>query len=96
MCPLGQASFGQLPRSRELLLEQQFNLAYYLGVTFSDYWDMPVADIRWHINRLQAELTPDEHGNRAPSRGAAENTPDQRAMSGMDRAHVPARLRRFT
>lgn len=88
-----------MPNDREPLLERQFLLSYYLGVTFRDYWDMPVSDIKWHLERLQRELTPKEaqgHDDPQSTNRAMPRSPDDRAMAGMDRAQVPARLARFT
>lgn len=56
---------------------------------------MPVSDIRWHIERLNKELTPKE-SDPQPMDKTTLRSPDDRAMAGMNRAHVPARLTRFT
>jgi len=60
---------------------------------------MPVYKKRWWIDRLQKELNPKEGESPRPiaqSRALHQNTPELRAMQGLDRAQVPSRLRRFT
>lgn len=96
MCPWGQAFFGPEPRSRIPLLEQSFSLQYYLGVSLSDFWEMPIADVQWYMKRLQQELQPSGDDETRPNRAAHSNSPEDRALLGLHRAQPPAKLRRFT
>jgi len=58
---------------------------------------MPIAHRAWFINRVNQEFEKSkEKGENPPSKAAHQNTPDIRALQGMSRDSVPAKLRRFT
>jgi len=63
---------------------------YYIGMSWTESYNLPVWKRRWLITRINEEL---KKGN---TRSPDQNTPDVREMSGMQRAQVPANLRRFT
>jgi hypothetical protein len=97
-CQWDQRFFGLTPEDKEaLLLEPFFLLGYYFGMTWQDYYHLPVTYKRWLIERIQREIKKtNSNGNEAGTKGAHHNDPQTRAFQGKHREHVPARLRRFT
>ncbi len=90
--------FGLTPESKaDVQLEQFFLLAYYLGLTRSDIYAMPVAERMWYLERVNEEIkNSSESSDTEPvTKAAHNNTPEQRALRGQ-RPNTPARLRRFT
>ena len=71
---------------------------YYGGMTTDEYLRLPVSYKRWLIQRINKEIQrAHEQGGDIPSKGAHDNMPDVRAMSGKFRqfgAH--GRHQRFT
>jgi hypothetical protein len=65
--------------------------------SWNDYYRFPVAYRRWLIKRINEEIQKAaEAQNGQTSKGAHDNTPDVRALTGKTRQNVPAKLRRFT
>jgi hypothetical protein len=70
---------------------------YYGGITWREFYHMPVQYRYWLIGRIDKEIKKSaDAGNDIPSKGAHHNTPDARAMTNKTRDMVPGRLRRFT
>ena len=71
---------------------------YYMGFTYVEAYNIPIWQRVWFMERLNKEIkrSGDASGGQQQSRGAAQNTPDARAMQGRQRAQVPSKLRRFT
>lgn len=90
--------FGLTPEDKEqVLLEPFFLLGYYFGMTWGDYYSFPVSYKRWLIERIQKEIKrTNSNGNEAGTKAAHHNDPQTRSLTGKNRDHVPARLRRFT
>jgi hypothetical protein len=66
-------------------------------MNWETYLNFPLTYRRWLINRIQKELEESsKKGNQVPSKGQHHHSPDARAMTGMGRTHVPAKLKRFT
>ena len=65
---------------------------YYVGFTYTEAMSLPIWQRTWFLERTVREFKNTQNS----SRGAHDNTPDQRAMRGMSRENVPARGRRFT
>lgn len=79
------------------VLEPTFILIYYLGFSFQEAMNLPLGWRRWFIDRLQRELNKTgDNGETLPNKSAEHNTREMRAMMGMGRDAVPAKLRRFT
>jgi len=88
--------FGLTPETKaDVQLEQFFLLAYYLGLTRSDIYDMPVAERMWYLERVNEEIKKSADNGDPVTKATHDNTPDQRAFRGQ-RPNTPARLRRFT
>lgn len=66
---------------------------YYMGFTYAECMQLPVWQRKWFLDRLIREI---QQSNGENSRAAHTNDPATRAMSGYNRDHVPAKLRRFT
>lgn len=65
--------------------------------SWNDYYRFPVAYRRWLIKRINEEIQKAaEAQNGQTSKGAHDNMPDVRALTGKTRQNVPAKLRRFT
>jgi|TARA_Y100000310_G_C20606572_1_gene775794 hypothetical protein len=69
---------------------------YYMGFTYQEAYRLPVWQRTWFLQRISRELKESSKKERTASRSLQHNTPDARAMQGMARSHVPAKLRRFT
>jgi hypothetical protein len=79
------------------MLEPFFLLGYYFGMDWRDYYRFPVAYRRWLIKRINDEIQKAaEAQNGQTSKGAHNNTPDIRSLTGKSRSQVPAKLQRFT
>lgn len=77
-------------------MEHIFLLAYYLGFTYSDVYNLPIQERIWYINRINEEIKRQAEGSGdAYTKGAHHNSPEMRAFRGQ-RPHAPARLHRFT
>ena len=74
-------------------MDEIFQLMYYVGFTHTEAKRLPVWERRWYIERTIEEFK-NSGGDR--NKSAHDNTPDARAMQGMNRAQAPAKLRRFT
>ena len=95
----GHPFFGLAPENREaVILEPFFLLGYYFGMSdWDQYYRFPVSYRRWLINRINEEMKrAADSGSGQVSKGAHNNTPDVRELTGKQRAQVPARLQRFT
>ena len=80
----------------DIQLEQIFLLAYYLGFTKSDIYNLPVAERMWYIQRTSDEIKKSsEKSDEYMTKAAHDNSPELRALRGL-RPDTPARLRRFT
>ena len=71
---------------------------YYMGFGYRECYLLPVWQRIWFIKRINKEIsrTADANDGNAVTKGAHHNDPSTRAMMGRQRAHVPAKLRRFT
>ena len=86
------AFFGLTPNDKQFILEPTFTLMYYMGFTYSECMNLPVWQREWFLERLVKEMD----AARGQSRAAHSNDSASRAMSGLQRDQVPAKLRRFT
>lgn len=78
-------------------LEPRFILQYYLGTSLTEATNMPLWQMRWYIARIQEEFKRAADANQPPnSKAAHHNDPGTRAITGKQRHHVPAKLRRAT
>lgn len=68
---------------------------YYMGFTYTEAVRLPIWQRQWFLERIQKEMNPDKKDD-SMSRAAHDNDPASRAMNGLARDHVPAKLRRFT
>jgi len=94
---LAQRFFGLTTEMKaDVQLEQFFLLAYYLGFTRTDIYQMPIAERMWYIERVGEEIRKaSEKSDDYITRAAHNNSPDMRELRGQ-RPNTPARLRRFT
>ena len=84
--------FGLEPEDQvNIIWEQQFLLSYYLGVSMQETYEMKTCKRLWLIERLKKEIS-----QSGASKGAHDNTPENRALQGFHRDVVPSKLRRFT
>jgi len=70
-----------------------------MGFTYSEAFDLAIWQREWFLERLNKEIQQTNEANDgqgANTRAAHQNDPQTRSMQGRHRAHVPARLRRFT
>ena len=100
--PSDHSFFSLSHEHREIVfLEPFFLLGYYFGMDYQTYCNFPVSYRRWLVERIDKEIRASSKANEngasnTVSKGAHHNSPDARAMSGKQRAVVPAGLRRFT
>lgn len=90
--------FGLAPEHREAAqLEPFFNLAYYFGMSWKEFYNFPIVYRRWIMKRLNDEIKRSSEAGEQPipSKGAQHNDPHLRAMMNKSRAHVPHPLKRF-
>lgn len=76
-------------------MEQIWALMYYMGFTYQDAYTLPIWKRHWFIERTIKEIKGDEDSDPSPTKGAHQNSPEQRAFMGL-RPDAPARLRRFS
>lgn len=69
---------------------------YYMGFSYWECYNIPVSYRIWFIRRINEEVRRANEKGESQSRALHQNTPDVRAMQGMQRPDSPARLRRFT
>ena len=69
---------------------------YYLGMSYTEIYNIPLAYKHWFFERLTKEIEKSRETGSGQTRGAHHNTPEMREIQGMQRAQVPSRLRRFT
>ncbi len=67
-----------------------------MGFSYDGARSLPIWQRQWFVNRVVDEMKRAHKNNSDASRAAHSNTPDARAIKGMQRAQVPAKLRRFT
>tara|TARA_R110001592_G_scaffold188358_6_gene433609 strand:+ start:35721 stop:35927 length:207 start_codon:yes stop_codon:yes gene_type:complete len=68
-----------------------------MGFTYREAYNIPVWQRLWFMTRIKKEFQKSEDaGQEAQTKAAHQNTPTNRALQGKHRAHVPAKLRRFT
>lgn len=81
-----------------MILEPFFLLAYYLGLSsWEEYNRMRVSDKIFFVKRTNEEIKRAAAAqNGQTSKGAHDNTPDIRALTGKQRPMVPAKHRKFT
>lgn len=66
-------------------------------MSYADYLKFPVSYKIWLIKRINREIAEaSENKNDIPAKGAHNNSPDIRALTGKTRQQVPAKLQRFT
>ena len=83
------AFFGLTPNDKEFILEQIFNLMYYVGFSYRDAYRLPVFQRKWFIERVIQEI---KSTNSSKSHASQE----ENALRGKMRTQSPANLRRFT
>ena len=69
---------------------------YYMGFTYVESYNLPYWQRIWFIERINKEFEKANEAQSDASRAAHSNSPENRAMQGRARSHVPAKLRRFT
>jgi len=72
---------------------------YYMGFTYTEAYNLPIWQREWFLERINKEIKRTNEANNgegASTRAAHQNDPQTRALMGRNRAHVPAKLRRFT
>ena len=67
-----------------------------MGFTYLEAYHLPVWQRIWFLKRINKELKESSKKDATASRALQNNTSDARAMQGMHRAQVPAKLRRFS
>jgi hypothetical protein len=90
------AFFGLTPEDKESFLEQTFLLMYYMGMSYWECYNIPIRYRVWFIERINKELSKSSENENTPTRAMHHNDAHTRAMMGMHRGEVPARLRRFS
>ena len=83
------AFFGLTPNDKELILEQIFNLMYYIGFSYRDAYRLPIFQRKWFIERVVQEI---KNTNSSKAHASTEDN----ALRGKMRTQSPANLRRFT
>ena len=83
--------FGLGTEHREVFLEHSFLLQYYLGMSYTETYNLPIRYRTWFIDRMVNEIKKSH-----VSKGVQGNDPGSREMRGMMRNQVPAKLRRFS
>ena len=86
---LAQAFFGLSPNDKDFILEQIFNLMYYIGFSYRDAYRLPVYQRKWFIERVIQEI-------KSTNSSKGHRSAEENAMSGKMRSQSPANLRRFT
>jgi hypothetical protein len=83
-----------------VFLESIFSLMYYMGFTYTEVVNLPLAYRRWFWERCRKEIkgsAPDDEPGNGPSKAMPhQNDPMYAAAVGKHRAQTPSRLRRFT
>tara|TARA_Y100001949_G_C15785258_1_gene242457 strand:- start:336 stop:593 length:258 start_codon:yes stop_codon:yes gene_type:complete len=83
------AFFGLTPNNKDFILEQIFNLMYYIGFSYRDAYRLPVYQRKWFIERVVQEI-------KSTNSSKGHNSNNQSEYSGKMRSQTPANLRRFT
>ena len=83
------AFFGLRPSDKDIVLEQIFNLMYYIGFSYRDAYRLPIYQRRWFIERVVQEIK-----NTNSSKG--HKSAEENALTGKMRTQSPANLRRFS
>lgn len=83
------AFFGLRPSDKDIILEQIFNLMYYIGFSYRDAYRLPIYQRRWFIERVVQEIK-----NTNSSKG--HKSAEENALTGKMRTQSPANLRRFS
>lgn len=52
---MGPTFFGLGPSDRDIFLEPAFILIHYMGLSFTECYNIPIAYRRWFIQRLNRE-----------------------------------------
>jgi hypothetical protein len=69
---------------------------YYMGFSYWECYNIPISYRMWFLRRINEEIKRANEKGEGQSRALHQNSPDVRAMQGMQRPDSPARLRRFT
>ena len=86
---LAQAFFGLTPNDKDVYLEPIFYLIYYLGMTYTEAYYLPIWKRNWYIERVSKEIK--------KSNGSSKgNDTSTRALSEKMRPNGPQRTKRFT
>jgi len=67
-----------------------------MGFTYQEGYRLPIWQRIWFIERINKEIKRSNEANAPTSKAAHDNTPESRSLTGKQRSHVPAKLRRFT
>lgn len=86
---MAQAFFGLTPNDKEFILEQIFNLMYYIGFSYRDAYRLPIFQRKWFIERVVQEI-------KNTNSSKAHTSSEDNALRGKMRTQSPANLRRFT
>ena len=86
---MAQAFFGLTHNDKEIYLEPIFYLVYYMGMTYSEAYNMPIWKRRWYLDRVIQEIKK-SNGN---SKG---NSQEERGLSNKLRPTGPQITKRFT
>ena len=66
---MAQAFFGLTHNDKEIYLEPIFYLVYYMGMTYSEAYNLPIWKRAWYLERVVKEI------NKA--NGDSKNTPKE-------------------
>ena len=83
------AFFGLTPSDKDIILEQIFNLMYYIVFSYRDAYRLPIYQRKWFIERVIQEIK-----NTNTSKG--HKSAEENALTGKMRTQSPANLRRFS
>jgi hypothetical protein len=79
-----------------MILEPAWICYYYLGMNWTESYNLPVIYKRFMIERTVQELNKSSDQGATTSKSIQANSPDVRSLQGRQRSQVPAKLRRFT
>ena len=86
---MAQAFFGLTHNDKEIYLEPIFYLVYYMGMTYSEAYNMAIWKRRWYLQRVIEEI----NKSNGDSKG---NSSETRGLSNKLRPDGPQRTKRFT
>ncbi len=69
---------------------------YYLGMLYTEAYNVPIAIRHWLLKRVQKELEVARNNQNTPTKALHHNDPQARQMMNLQRDNPPSRLRRFS